>query len=232
MRCYRRRVTSTELRNLEILALFIRIDVKRAIEAAVVTTAARMPFQARPSDFFTNPANTFVYAAMDALEERSIVAISEIVENQARTFELATDIRRRADLVRHRHVLSHPATVRWQKQWMQEFTDDDRQYLDVRPALVWDLQRSVNERLRELGGSPRPETIDVLPGMAIAVRDIWRLSMTEAAQRQRLPSEPDVMTSLVPFRDRFLDFLIRHPDGQTAGNREHVEQRRASRTKK
>jgi hypothetical protein len=219
---------SDERRDLEILALSISIDVQRAVQAALVTTAARVPFHARKEDFFTNPANTFIYAALQALEERSIVAISETIKEQTSAFPLPTPLRRRLDLVAHRHTLSHPAKVKWSQAWVQEFYDDDRQHLDVRAALVWDLQRSVNERLRELGAAPQVETILVHPGMAIALRDILRTSMKRESQAT-LPTEADLLDVLTGFRDRYLEFLLRCPDGQPPGAADYIAEKRAQR---
>ena len=118
-------------KNLSILALFIATDVRNAMQACFTTFVAdafflHYPPEERKTRFATNPANTLVYRGLQALTERSIVAIFETLKDEHGLHPHNTEIRRKRDLQAHRHTLSHPMTVAWDYPWMQRFRDAGR----------------------------------------------------------------------------------------------------------
>jgi hypothetical protein len=60
------------------------------------------------------------------------------------------------DLKNHRDVVSHPFTHQLDRRGVRAFIEERRDSEDLRPALVWDVHRSINDALRGLG-SPEPE---------------------------------------------------------------------------
>jgi hypothetical protein len=207
-----------EAKNLAAIADFIGLHVVTEIQAAIVVHASMQFFAYKPNAFVTNPANTLVYRAFDALEEQSVVNLMETLRGVEKVHPVTTEIRRRIDLVLHRDAISHPVLVVWSKPEKQAFFEQGRKWKDIRPALVWDLHRSINERLKELGAEPGNETIPVTRAMAIAVRDILRLSMN-AESAAAILSEEETLAGLAKFRDEYLDFLVKHPDGQRSPQR-------------
>jgi hypothetical protein len=198
-----------ETTNLTWLETLLVMEVRTAMQAAIVTGAAKLVFVANKDGFRTNPANTLIHQALDALEERSVVHIAEMLKSNI--VRVPASVRRKADLICHRDASSHPLIVQWRRPEMQQFHDEKRKWLDVRAALVWDFQQSVNELVVAKGGSPQTTTVDVTGGMVIALSGILRLSVNENAE---IPSEPSLLESLSRFRDQFLDFLVEHPDGR------------------
>src|SRR6267143_581487 len=138
-------------KSIETLALFITIDVMMAVQSSLVRAAADMLFHSRREDFHNNPANTMTHQGLAAIEERATVHISEVLKNENGIFILSPDLRWALDLKLHRHALSHPATIKWRDAEMQRFFDAKRPYRDRRAAIIWDLQRSVNEELKRHG---------------------------------------------------------------------------------
>jgi hypothetical protein len=175
-------------KSLELLGTFIHIDVVTAIQSALVRTVASGFFHKNKDAFAWNPANTLLYQSLRALEERAVVHISETLKDPERIFEFPTDLRGRIDLELHRTALSHPGTVRWRKAGMQEFFDADRHWRDNRAAIVWDLQRSINEELAKVGAEPKLTSVAVTPEMAVLVSAILRCSV-RAESRETIPPE-------------------------------------------
>ncbi len=193
----------TKRRIFETLSVFIRMDVIFALQTSIVLAAADLLFHEKQASFATNPANTFLYASLRALEERSVVHIAEVLQDREKVLNLPADIRRKWDLIAHRNVISHPVMVKWRAPGMQQFFDAHRHWDDLRPALIWDMHCSINERLRALGRTPALETIPVTPAMAISLSGISRLSMNSASQTG-IPSESELLEHLGKFRDRYL----------------------------
>lgn len=204
---------SDEVQDLEMLNVFLGVHVFQTIEASVVMGAARLPFAEHPEWFFTNPANTLVYRALHALEERTVVQIAEILRDEKRIFTNVGEIRRKAELLLHRTILSHPSSVKWHTPEKQQFFDERRQWTDLRAALVWDMNASVNERLRALGREPQIRHHEVHVGMAIALHSILRLSI-RGEMHGLIPDEKTLFETLQTFQGRFIEFLEKRPDGR------------------
>ena len=195
-----------EARSLELLATLITMDVTNALQSAVVRAAADLTFHDKREWFFTNPENTFLYRAVRALEDRSIVHIGELLNDKSKLLNLSIDIRRKVDLVLHRDALSHPGKISWGGPGRQDFHDKRRVWLDLRSALVWDMQRSVNEALATHGLEPTVTSIDVTWGMALALSGILRLSVT-ADSYGGIPAENDIFEGLKVFGGRYREFI-------------------------
>jgi len=200
-------------KSIETLALFITIDVMMAVQSSLVRAAADMLFHSRREDFHNNPANTMTHQGLAAIEERATVHISEVLKNENGIFILSPDLRWALDLKLHRHALSHPATIKWRDAEMQRFFDAKRPYRDRRAAIIWDLQRSVNEELKRHGLPPKLETIPVSAEMAIMLGTILRLTLKVEAIAPVL-GEVDLHASLESLRDRWLAFLVEKSRGR------------------
>jgi hypothetical protein len=198
------------IRRLEMVKLCTSLEVQFALQCSIVTFAADHIFQRTRDSFTMNPGNTLPYMAIRALEERSIVHIAEALK-QKRLFPEGTAIRKRMDLIMHRHSLSHPLTIKWNQSWMQEFFDQRRMWRDLRPALVWDMQRSINDEFRRYGVTEENDNIYVTTAMAMCLELILKLSMRTTSS---VPSLTELQEGLQTFKDAYLQFLVENLDGQ------------------
>jgi hypothetical protein len=216
--------------NLAHLALFISHDVGLAISAAFVTQLAELWFiqfsdEDRRRLFRSHPANNIVFSALSALEDRAIVRIYETVHDEHGLHRNTAQIRRKEDLELHRLALSHPATVGWHKKRMQIFADADRAGYDWRPALVWDLQRSINDELKRNKREVYNETITVSYDMAAALHTILDLSRCPECE---IPSRDKLFEYMQREAPKYQALLEAHPDGgrDTEAERARAEAQR------
>ena len=208
-----------ELKRLETLALFAATNVRATIQSSMVTQWASRTFDRNRELFAMNPANTLVYSALKALEERSIVHIAELLAAESGLFgPITRHVRSREQIHRHRLALSHTFTIKWRKPEMQAFYDDDRHILDFASAFVWDFQHSVNTRIRALGGEPKYVTVDVSFDMACALQEIFRGSLA-SHDTTNLPSAEDFFTQLGEYRDKFLESLLNYAEKRHASKK-------------
>jgi hypothetical protein len=199
------------LKNLEIIALFTHHEVVDALSANLITWVADHFFAQNPGQFRTNPANTMTYVALAALEGRCVVRVAETLRDEHNLHRTSVPIRRKWDLINHRDALSHTGTVRWRKREMQEFTDAGRHWDDVRPALLWDMDRSVTEALVANGRRP-PD------GDLIATTEMARLLhlILDASRETSIgvPDPPALGGFLASNTARYVQILEKYPDGQ------------------
>lgn len=193
-------------------SLFIAIDLDMAMQCALVTTAADFLFAHKPASFQTNPANTLSYAALKSLEDRSIVHVVELLRSPIMKDGIS-GLRHLDALTLHRDAVSHPYVVEWRRREMQEFHDAKRKYLDVRAALLWDLNASIDEQLVAEGSSPRNDVLRPTAESAMLLSTILRLSMLPEAGP---PNEQLAEEMLAAFRPRFLDFVVHKTPKPTA----------------
>ncbi len=85
-------------KNIETLAMFIRMDVVEAVRASLVRAAADLLFYSQRADFQNNPANTITYHGPAAIEERATIHIFEVLKNENNIFTLSRELRRVLDL--------------------------------------------------------------------------------------------------------------------------------------
>jgi hypothetical protein len=219
-----RTTAQDEFANLEVLNLFISTSVRHVVEATLVIMASDHLFRRAQDLFAYNPANTLPYIALRALEEQSIVHIAEALKDEHKLHPVAADIRRKEDLFLHRDGVSHPLTVKWRKADRQAFFDSKRVHYDLRAALVWDMQRSINDVLRSGGRKVRNGDIVVTTHMALMVETILRLSLTEIGSQVAI-STAEIPRLLDRTKNAFLSFVIEHPDGRRPGGARAAQQR-------
>jgi len=208
-------ISQDPVENLSHLALFISEDVRSAMRASLVTFIAEAWFhqfsrEEQEKRFRTHPANNLVYSALKALEEQSIVRIYETLYDEHKLHPHGAEIRRKDDLHAHRNAISHPATVKWRRAWMQEFADAGRDGHDWRPAQIWDLQRSINEELGKHGRKLHNETIPVTFDMAASLRLILDLARLPDYQ---LPTVELLLEYMQHEGPKYQATLEKHPDG-------------------
>ncbi len=75
-------------------------------------------------------------------------------------------------------------------------------------AIIWDLQRSVNEALVQAGAVPKVITIDVSPELAVLASAILRCSV-KSESAERIPSESQLLAKLTKHRDEWMKILER-----------------------
>ena len=197
--------TTDVLKRLESLALAIAMDVANALRAAIVIDSVGQFLYASPASFRFPPANTLYFAALQALEERSLVHISETVQKTGRSAmgipaELVTEWQ---SLVPHRHYLSHPANLSWRDPKVQRFVDEERQHYEIRSALIWQAQQAMNERLMSAGLRTRNTELDVTYAMAVMLEETLRLAGTPEFVAA-LGTREQCLEGLVAFRDRYV----------------------------
>lgn len=202
------------IKNLSLLSLFISPHVRSAMEAALITTAADAFFHQHPDRvqdrFRTNPANTLPYSALAALEERSIVAVAETLNDGHDLYPVTATIRRKEDIFLHRNALSHPATVKWRKK-MIPFIEAKRDAYDLRPALLWDLHRSINDELRASGEKPTFEALVGTTEMGIMLRSILDLARGPGLELWPVDAYTMYLADAAP---KYVAGLEKHPDGK------------------
>ena len=184
------------------------------MEAALITTAADAFFLQHPERvqdrFRTDPASTLPYAALVALEERSIVTVAEILSDEHGLYPVAATIRRKEDIFLHRNALSHPATVKWRKK-MVPFIEAKRDAYDLRSALLWDLHRSINEELRASGGAPSFEALVATPEMGLMLWSILDLARGPGLKLWPVEAYTFYLADQGP---KYIDELEKAPDGR------------------
>ena len=202
--------TADEVKNLEVVGQFVAPYVEHNLQAALVRFAAIGLF-ARNREFCrTHPANNFYSSALDALEQTTLVRIAEILK--AGPFQsVAPKIRQRGEVFLHRHTISHPLTVKWEKPAMVQFVQQGRHKFN-RQALLWDMQRSINDELRQHGKKIHNETIAVRWEMAVMLEAITRAAVKPEHQGMVIPAQT-LVGHLEAFRNAYLEFLEEIPDG-------------------
>jgi len=200
--------------NLEVISLYIRPSVTHALQASMIRTFAGASYATYKARYRTNPSNNLHSIALASLEATSLVRISEVLkEGLLGPIPEKTEIRRKADLVLHRHSVSHPVMVKWSDPRMQEFTKAKRPQFDSRPALIWDMQRSINDELRTHKREVHLDTIPVTPDMATLLRSITACAV-KASEHAWVLSEAAFYKYLQLYRDDYLLYLEGMPDGR------------------
>lgn len=200
------------LSGLEDIALLTSTSVLHALQAALVTHMADVWFMTGPRDVYTrNPANSLEYIALTALEEREVIYIAEVLLDEHKVHQTDAPIRRKQELFLHRDALSHPVTVKWRAPDRQQFFDDHGRWTHLRPAIVWDFQKSVNEELRKRGRRPLGnEGISVTEEMATMLSMMLRSSIRPDCG---VPPLTDLLRHMRDAAPKYIEALEQHPDG-------------------
>ncbi len=210
-------MTENDLWTLEVLNTLIALEVCHAMQASIVISAAAAEFARRREWFVQNPANTLPFIALRALEKGATVTIAEVLKDERNAFPVSVTIRRKVDLIAHRDSISHPVTVKWRRPEMQEFSEQGREWLELRAALIWDMQRSINEELRLAGREIHNDEVEITPAMAMLLELIFKLSARPEALPFLCAPTEEIQANLQRFRDAYLDFLIVHLDETDKG---------------
>jgi hypothetical protein len=203
--------------DLKTVATFLYSPVMNAVTASIMTSAADGFFGKDPEHklFTQNPANTLPYLALNALEDRSIVEISEVLHDDHDMIPEGVSLRRARDLRNHRDVLSHTNKIEFGRAGLQEFFEAKKQWTDLRAAIVWDMWCSLDEHLSRLGQRLGPPldglSIGLYPIHATMLHSICRYSMT--AESLKEITEEKLLDYLQTYRDAFVNYIVKRPDG-------------------
>lgn len=200
--------------NLQTIALFISGAVRTVLLSELTMRAADLCFVNEKDVFTTNPANTVPYRALHGAKDAAIVQIAGALNDENRIFSILEKIRQKGALILHRDAIGHPNMVSWHKPVNQQFIDDDRQWRDVKAALVWDMQRSVNELLTKVGGKIYID--EFAPGYenVAMLHLILNLSMKVPDSLNVAELQKHLVENIYP---SYRTFLEKHPDGQLPG---------------
>ena len=191
---------------------FIAMSFDNAMQAALITTAADFHFYHDKTKFRLNPGNTLPYIALKSLEERTVVHIVEMLRNLKIQSSDKTWPRKLSALTSHRDAVSHPYLFEWRRPEMRAFHAANRQHLDVRGALLWDLNLSINEQLVSEGHLPKNVEIRATVPAALMLSAILRISLDPS---HAAPNEQGVFDMLSAFETQFLDFVIENSPPET-----------------
>jgi hypothetical protein len=195
-------------RNLETIALFAGGDIRDALTAAFVMSAAEAFFYQDQQRFRTHVANNLVFHSLRALEASAVVHLAETVRDEHRLHPLANPVRGLDALLRHRDMISHPLTVRWRRPDRQQFADRGHQWIPIRAGLVWDVAKAIDEMLVANDMARTSPDVPATPEMARTLNLILSL----AGWADAWPAEL-LLAYLEKQKPGFIRLLEQHPDG-------------------
>jgi hypothetical protein len=198
--------------SLEMLSLALRMPLWDAVRASLVKTSCDLLFVNRKEAFSTNPANTFTYTSLRAVEDASVVDVYETLRNENGVYSLPDGLKTTLDLKHHRHAISHPSSIRWDTPEMQAFADSHRKWTDVKVALLWDVHVALSDA-RVAASLPALETPPATWEMATMALTIMRYAMKPEAVSADL-TEAVVLEGLQKLRGRWLSYLENQPGGR------------------
>jgi len=114
-------------------------------------------------------------------------------------------------LKNHRDVLGHPLTWHLDRAGVRRFVDSKRDRNDVRPALIWDIHRSIVEAQVAAGVSATVLDLKISPYHTEVLDSVLRLCL-----RPEVPAAPDaVLTEYMnALWKKTRVWFEKHPDGQ------------------
>jgi hypothetical protein len=116
------------------------------------------------------------------------------------------------DLKNHRDVLGHPLTFQLDRPAVRKFVDDKRDIADVRPALVWDIHRSiVGAQIAAAVSGAAVLDVTIRPYQIAVLESILRLCL-----KPDVPSFGDVALAewMTEFWKKDRAEFEKYPDGQ------------------
>ena len=194
-----------EVRNLEILNTGICLHVYNALCSSLVTNYVQLIFQNNKAAYWNNTANNLIYAGQKALEEQSIIQMVEWIKGNDRDLPPSLNIAHKADLICHRDYLSHPYLPKYFPR-MEKFIEQRRHWFDFRPALIWQMQKSINECLEQHKLRIQNSEVAVRPDMVLMVEGILKVSINEKVLNT-IPSMVQIHEALVKFRDEYVTHI-------------------------
>jgi hypothetical protein len=115
------------------------------------------------------------------------------------------------DLKNHRDVAGHPLTWHLDRAGVRKFVDTKRDRFDVRPALLWDIHRSIVDAQIAAGAPASVLDVTISPYRTGVVHSILSLCM-----RPGLPpfDETALVESMTKLWMKARGQFEKHPDGQ------------------
>jgi hypothetical protein len=192
---------------LEIFNLSLSIFVLRAFQSSIVTNAINLTFHTKTGHFATNPANTLHFAALKSIENEAIINIAESIKNTAILKELNIEIKNKKALIGHRNILSHPSTIVWNDSNTQSLFQKNEQYSGLKIALIYDMQRSLNQQLtdRNLKNTEMSNLTSV--EMIEFYKTILKYSLKNV-YLQGIGTDLEIYDALTIFKDKIFDFAV------------------------
>lgn len=129
--------------------------------------------------FKTHVANNFLYQANSAMIERAIVNVHDKITAEDKIETLSVTFPDKADLRKHRIVISHPSNVIFGETKVQEFFDNDEHYKSNASAVrLFRTRQVLLRRLKELGSTRDfPNEIAIQAGTLELVEGVLLLSL-------------------------------------------------------
>jgi hypothetical protein len=182
------------------------MPVHEMMKATLLIAYINQLYRVNRRYFAANPVNTFTYQALKAVEDISIINVAEAL---VKVQEVGVEISKKADAIKHRHAVSHPFTVKWRSKDMQIFHDKDRKYVDIKAVIVWDIYRTVTNKLRKLGNDNLYEDFSITKEMAGLVLLVMDNTMKCIDKNTEFVEQ--MLESLSTFKVKFMDFVVRNP---------------------
>jgi hypothetical protein len=204
------------VKNLEVVALFISDSVQQALQASVVEVYSIQIFASDKEKYRTHPMNCLHGAGLRAIQQQSLLHIDAVLQSP-QLQPLPVKVRRKFDLMLHRNKIAHPLEVKWRKA-MSKFLQEKRDLYDYKPALIWDMQRSINDELRARGMRVRNESVVVTYDMAVTVEVMARATYRPDVE-QDIPPAAGLMPYLERFAALYTQELEKIPDGKNKRSR-------------
>jgi hypothetical protein len=199
------------VKNLDVVAQFISPYVAQALQASMVELYVMGLFSSNKEHYAGHPMNSMHGSALHALQQQSLVHIDAVLQSPVLQ-PLPVKVRRKFDLMLHRNKIAHPLEVKWRKA-MSKFINEKRDLYDYKPALIWDMQRSVNDELRQRGMRVHNEAVSVTWDMAVMTEVITRAALKPESAHRAVPAA-DLLPYLRRFAPRYLLELEKMPDGR------------------
>lgn len=194
-----------QVQNLNILYLLIVDSVLNAMSAALLMAYCDWIFRNKKHLFYNNPANTYTYHALHALEEISVITIAEALVNKR---DIGVDFSKKREIIRHRHAISHPYTVVWKDGNMQKFYDNKRHILDIKAIMVWDIFKIIVDILKNNKQKVIYDDVVIQAEMATTFKTILDYSLKEEMSSD-IVTEAIILNEIKNFKNTFLDFIVK-----------------------
>lgn len=199
-------MNNDQLENLKTIHLLIVNPVLNAMSAAMIMAYCDHIFKRSKQNFYNNPANTYSYRSLQALEEISIVEIAEALKTKK---NIGINLSKKGEIIKHRHAISHPYTVVWRDKEMQKFHDENKYFNDFKAMIVWDIFKTIIGVLKKNNCQILFDDIVVKPEMATVFKTILDYSLKNQTE-DSLSIEVVLFEKLQEFKSKFIDFVIEH----------------------
>ncbi|MEO8178262.1 MAG: hypothetical protein ABI895_05455 [Deltaproteobacteria bacterium] len=192
--------------NLAVFSLIAKIELTRMMQASLVKSVAHAVFAEDPGAFRGHPANSsLTWHSLEATEGNCVVSLVEFFKNELNEPHVPAGVREKVEaLVGHRHVVSHPSTLKaeeWTTKRMQKFETEGRRH-ESRVPLIWDLQHALNKELANEGSALIPDFY-VTTEMIRLLRTLLEACMTPD-NVAKIPDETGLATLVQGCRDTTL----------------------------